>query len=91
MARNWIASSTWAHSEELWYEFSDDVSSLPGFTVLLVGSETGGTERQSAWVHELPGGGRAFYTAFGYSVATFQDPAFMTFLMTGIKWAAHRM
>jgi type 1 glutamine amidotransferase len=80
----------WSRSEE-WYLFRRDVSSLPGFTVLLVASESGGTERPSAWVHEISGGGRVFYTAFGHAVDTFKEPAFMTFLMTGIKWAAHRM
>jgi type 1 glutamine amidotransferase len=85
-----MVPNPWARTEE-WYDFRRDVSSLPGFTVLLLASEAGGTERQSAWVHELSGGGRAFYTASGHSVTTFQDPVFMTFLMTGIKWAAHRM
>jgi len=80
----------WSHID-VWYNFTRDVSSLPGFTVLLVGSEGNGTERQSAWVHELSGGGRMFYTAFGQTVDTFKDPAFLTFLMTGIKWAAHRL
>ena len=80
----------WARTEE-WYNFRRDVSSLPGFTVLLLATETGGTERQSAWVHEIAGGGRVFYTAFGHSVDTFKEPAFMTFLITGIKWAGHRL
>jgi cytochrome c len=80
----------WSRTEE-WYNFRRDVSSLPGFTVLLLATESGGTERETAWVHEIAGGGRVFYTAFGHYVATFQEPAFMTFLMTGIKWAAHRL
>jgi cytochrome c len=82
----------WNRTEE-WYLFRRDVSSLPGFTVLLLGldSTNAGPERQSAWVHEISGGGRVFYTAFGHQVSTFQEPAFMTFLITGIKWAAHRL
>jgi hypothetical protein len=86
-----MVPNPWARDADLWFDFRRDVSDLPGFTVLLLATETGGSERESAWVHELPGGGRVFYTAFGHTVATFQDPVFITFLMTGIKWAAHRM
>jgi len=80
----------WTRTEE-WYNFRRDVSSLPGFTVLLVGTEGGGTERQEAWVHEVSGGGRVFYSAFGHAIETWKEPAFITFLMTGIKWAGHRL
>jgi len=80
----------WARTEE-WYRFKRDVSMLAGFTVLLMGSQTADAmDRPSAWVHDLPGGGRLFYTGFGHDVASFKEPAFMQMLMTGIKWAAHR-
>jgi len=85
-----MVQNPWSRTEE-WYNFRRDVSSLPGFTVLLVGTESGGTERESAWVHEIAGGGRVFYSAFGHAIETWKEPAFMTFLMTGIKWAAHRL
>jgi type 1 glutamine amidotransferase len=85
-----MVPNPWSRTEE-WYNFRRDVSSLPGFTVLLVGTEGGGTERESAWVHEVSGGGRVFYSAFGHAIETWKEPAFITFLMTGIKWAAHRM
>ncbi len=62
-------------------------------TVLLQATDTTnqfGT-RPSAWVHDLPGGGRLFYTAFGHSVSAFQEKPVMDLIMAGIKWAAHRL
>jgi len=88
---NAMVPNPWPRTADTWFQFRRDVSSLPGFTVLLLATENGGSERESAWVHELAGGGRVFYTAFGHTLDTFQDPVFITFLMTGIKWAAHRM
>ena len=84
----------WNRSEE-WYLFRRDVRGLPGFTGLLLADapDMNGAmaERPSAWVHNVTGGGRVFYTAFGHLVDAFKEPAFMSFLMTGIKWAAHRI
>ena len=84
----------WTRNEE-WYLFRRDVRGLTNFTVLLLADapDMAGAqaERPSAWVHDVPGGGRVFYTAFGHLVDAFKEPAFMSFLMTGIKWAAHRI
>jgi type 1 glutamine amidotransferase len=84
----------WARTEE-WYVFRRDVRGLTGFTVLVLANapDMSGAmaERPSAWVHNVPGGGRVFYTAFGHLVDAFKEPAVMNMLMTGIKWAAHRI
>jgi type 1 glutamine amidotransferase len=84
----------WTRNEE-WYLFRRDVRGLTDFTVLLLANapDMAGAlaERPSAWVHNVPGGGRVFYTAFGHAVDTFKEAAFMNMLMTGIKWAAHRI
>jgi type 1 glutamine amidotransferase len=85
----------WARSEE-WYQFRRDVGGLPDFTVLLLGNAPGlnqspAFERPITWVHNVPGGGRLFYTAFGHGVGAFMEPAMMKMIMTGIKWAAHRI
>jgi type 1 glutamine amidotransferase len=84
----------WARTEE-WYVLRRDVRALPGFTVLLLADAPNimGVleERPSAWVHDVPGGGRAFYTAFGHAVDAFEEPAFLRLLMTAIQWAAHRL
>ncbi|HEY2899917.1 MAG TPA: ThuA domain-containing protein [Polyangia bacterium] len=83
----------WQRMEE-WYTFGRDVRQLTGFTALLLANAplpTGGVgERPSAWLHEVPGGGRVFYTGFGHFVAAFQEEAVMRLLMAGVKWAAHR-
>jgi len=77
------------------FGFSDpverDVTTLPDFTVLLSVAVPQSPVRPSAWVHEMPGGGRVFYTGFGHAASAFQEPEVMRFIMTGIKWAAHRL
>jgi type 1 glutamine amidotransferase len=84
----------WNRSEE-WYVFTRDPlsSAIPGITILLTCTDTSNQfgERPSAWVHETPGGGRMFYTAFGHSVDAFQEPQVMNMLMAAIQWAAHRL
>jgi hypothetical protein len=86
------APNPW-HRQEEWYTFTRDVTTLPGFTVLLLGDEDDHQfpERPSAWVHDLSGGGRVFYTAFGHAVSAFEEPKVMQLIITGIKWAAHRL
>jgi type 1 glutamine amidotransferase len=84
----------WQRMEE-WYTFRRDVRQLTGFTALLLANApapTGGlSERPSAWLHEVPGGGRAFYTGFGHFADAFKEEAVMRLLMAGVKWAAHRI
>ncbi len=82
----------WSRQEE-WYQFSSDVTNLPGFTILELAHETTTmpNDRPSAWVHNMDGGGRVFYSAFGHDVSAFKEPAFMKFLISGTKWAAHRL
>ncbi len=84
----------WNRREE-WYAFTRDPTSsaIPGVTVLLNCTDATnqfGT-RPSAWVHDLPGGGRMFYTAFGHAVSAFQEQPVMDLIVAGIKWAAHRL
>jgi type 1 glutamine amidotransferase len=84
----------WARNEE-WYTLKRDVRqykpATAAFTVLLLAYGDQYPERPSAWVNNLPGGGRMFYTAFGHALSTFQEPAVQKFLFTGIRWAAHRL
>ena len=83
----------WNRSEE-WYTFTRDVTSLPGITVLLTCTDTGATalgQRPHAWVKTLAGGGRLFYTATGHNVSAFREPEVIKMIMTGIRWAAHRI
>ena len=80
----------WSRSEE-WYTLDRDPANLAGFTVLLIAHDNAFPDRPTAWVHDMPGGGRVFYTAFGHDVSAFKEPVFMKFLITGIKWAAQRL
>lgn len=80
----------WSRSEE-WYTLDRDPTNLSGFTVLLIAHDNAFPDRPTAWVHDMPGGGRVFYSAFGHDVAAFKEPLFMKFLITGIKWAAKRL
>jgi type 1 glutamine amidotransferase len=82
----------WNRIEE-WYQFTIDPAALSGFTVLLLATDPSNMnrERPSTWVHDLPGGGRLFYSAMGHDVAAFREPALMKMLIQGIKWAAHRL
>src|SRR5262249_4179239 len=83
----------WNRSEE-WYAFTRDPlsSAIPGITILLTCTDTTNQfgERPSAWVHDMPGGGRMFYTAFGHLVDAFREPQVMSMIVVGIQWAAHR-
>jgi type 1 glutamine amidotransferase len=80
----------WSRSEE-WYTFDRDPTNLPGFTVLLIVHDSAFPDRPNAWVHDMPGGGRVFYSASGHDVSAFKDASFMKFVITGIKWAAKRL
>lgn len=84
----------WNRLEE-WYAFTraPTASPIPGVTVLLDCTDATnqfGT-RPSAWVHDMPGGGRMFYTAFGHAVGAFQEQAVMNLIAAGVQWAAHRL
>jgi uncharacterized protein len=86
-----MVPNPWARNEE-WYLFRRDVSGLPDFTVLLLSKDSMNTaERPITWVHDVPGGGRVFYSAFGHLVDAFKEQEVMRMLVTGIKWAAHRI
>jgi type 1 glutamine amidotransferase len=84
----------WNRTEE-WYAFTRDPteSAIPGITVLLDCTDATNQfgSRPSAWVHDMPGGGRMFYTAFGHDVSAFQEQLVMDMIVAGIKWAAHRL
>jgi type 1 glutamine amidotransferase len=88
----------WNRTEE-WFTFTRDplFSPIPGVTMLLTcHDQVIGTERPSAWVHEMPpqGGapaGRMFYSAFGHLTSAFEEKQVMDFIIAGIKWAAGRL
>ena len=84
--------SPWMRSDE-WYGFRTNPRSQ--VTVLLTADETTfdpgtgtmGADHPIAWFHQYQGG-RAFYTALGHTPETFSEPAFVSHLLGGIRYAA---
>ncbi len=46
-----------------------------------------GEDHPIVWFKELPGGGRAFYSALGHSGASFEEENHLDMLRQGIEWA----
>lgn len=65
--------------DEEWYTLDRDPANVTGVTVLLIAHDNAFPDRPSAWVHDMPGGGRVFYTALGHDVSAFREPQFMKF------------
>lgn len=86
----------WSRQEE-WYTFTRDVRDYAPsdgagvFSALLLANDAQFPERPTAWVNQMTGGGRVFYSAFGHDVSAFKEPLFQKLLFTGIRWAAHRL
>lgn len=82
---------TWKRFDE-WYNFK---SIQPNLNVLITIDEksyTGGANGDThpmAWYHEFDGG-RSFYTEFGHTDASFQEPLFLQHLLGGIRYAMHK-
>ena len=79
----------WNKTEEYYYWENGFLA--PGFTELLRVGVTGGASfdeaRMMAQFRELPGGGRAFYTALGHSRSNFSsDVNFQRLLENAVSW-----
>jgi type 1 glutamine amidotransferase len=85
--------SPWVRTDE-WYDFR--TNPRPNVTVLATVDEstyTGGTmgaDHPIAWRHATTGGGRAFYTAMGHTIASYADPLFRQHLTGALRWVAGR-
>jgi type 1 glutamine amidotransferase len=85
--------SPWVRTDE-WYDFQTNPRG--SVTVLATVDEstyTGGTmgpDHPIAWTHPTPGGGRAFYTAMGHTIASYADPLFRAHVAGAIRWVAGR-
>jgi type 1 glutamine amidotransferase len=77
----------WNANEE-WYYMNRDPSTLPGFLIL---AKLSSDSRPVAWVKEVTGGGRMFYTVRGHARTAFDEPDFQRLVHQGILWAVHRM
>ncbi|HWA12046.1 MAG TPA: ThuA domain-containing protein [Burkholderiales bacterium] len=80
----------WKRTDE-WYDFRGDLA--PDVTVLMRIDETTycggrmGAMHPMAWHHEYDGG-RAWYTALGHTIESWQEPLFLDHVRGGIAWAA---
>jgi type 1 glutamine amidotransferase len=79
--------SPWSCSDE-WYCMNRDPSDVPGFAVL---GRLKSDQRPVSWIHELPGGGRAFYTIRGHNRTVYAEPDFTNHIHQAILWAVHRL
>lgn len=82
----------WRRRDE-WYNFQRNPR--PDVQVLLTLDETtytGGTmgDHPIAWRRELPGGGRAWYTAGGHTIESYTEPLFEQHVLGGLLWAMRR-
>jgi cytochrome c len=83
--------ASWVHTDE-WYAF--DANPRPQVQVLLTVDESSYQAEASAmgdhpiaWCHAYDGG-RAFYTALGHTVESYQDAKVVQHLAGGILWAS---
>jgi type 1 glutamine amidotransferase len=80
----------WRRTDE-WYDFHHGLDA--DVTVLIRIDETTyrggrmGADHPMAWYHKY-GGGRAWYTALGHTIASYAEPLFLEHLRGGILWAA---
>jgi type 1 glutamine amidotransferase len=85
----------WSSITDEWYVMNRDIAALPGFQVLgqvtVPTSSLNKNPRPAVWIHELPGGGRSFYTIRGHNIQVYAEPAFRQLMLQGILWAVHRL
>lgn len=85
----------WQRTDE-WYNFRSNPATAPrnlhvlaslDETTYTPGNGAMGVEHPIAWCHDYDGG-RSWYTGMGHTVASFQDPKFLSHIAGGIKSAA---
>jgi type 1 glutamine amidotransferase len=79
--------SPWSCNEE-WYFMNRNPETLVGYTIL---AKLAVDQRPVAWIHEIAGGGRTFYTIRGHDISAYAEPNFRRLVHQGILWAVHRM
>ncbi|TKK65680.1 PKD domain-containing protein [Ilyomonas limi] len=80
--------ATWKRKDE-WYNFKSLDSNLHVLITIDESSYKGGTNGANhpmAWYHEFDGG-RAWYTELGHTEESFTDPAYLSHLLAGIRYA----
>jgi len=81
---------TWTRTDE-WYDYSSNPRAQVNVLLSLdESSYSGGTmgeDHPSAWYHNYDGG-RSWYTGGGHTKESYSEPAFLTHLLGGLRYAA---
>jgi cytochrome c len=80
--------ATWKRKDE-WYNYKSLDSDLHVMVTIDEKSYTGGTNGANhpmAWYHDFDGG-RSWYTELGHTEESFTDPAYLSHILAGIKYA----
>jgi len=72
---------------EEWYRQSRNPEGRPGITIL---AKLASDQRPVSWIHDLPGGGRMFYTTQGHNRSYYAEPNLQKHILGGLLWAAKR-
>ena len=80
--------TTWIRpGGEEWYKQTHSLDGIAGVTVL---AKLAVDQRPVSWIHELPGGGRMFYTIQGHNIKYYAEPTLRQHILGGLLWAAKR-
>jgi type 1 glutamine amidotransferase len=80
--------ATWIRPNgEEWYKQTRSLDGLPGVTIL---AKLASDQRPVSWIHELPGGGRMFYTIQGHNIKYYAEDTLRKHILGGLLWAAKR-
>ncbi len=80
--------TTWKRKDE-WYNYKNLDSDLHVLVTIDENSYKGGTNGANhpmAWYHNFDGG-RSWYTELGHTEESFSDPAYLSHILAGIKYA----
>jgi cytochrome c len=82
--------SPWRRTDE-WYDYTENprgkVHVLASLNTKSYEGHTMGDDHPIMWCHEYDGG-RAFYTGFGHTKESYEDPKFLQMLGEAIEWAS---
>lgn len=80
--------TTWIRPNgEEWYRQTRALDGRAGVTIL---AKLASDQRPVSWIHELPGGGRMFYTIQGHAIGYYAEDTFRKHVLGGLLWAAKR-
>lgn len=82
--------SPWVRTDE-WYDYKENPRSnvhvLAKLDTTSYKGHVMGEDHPIMWCHEFDGG-RAFYTGFGHTKESYEEPEFLTILTEAVEWAS---